>query len=221
MNRRELLKTLTVLGVAGLFPDNPYTSRPAARSVHFVGLGGGGCNALEHIHGKGVKARYTYITHPERPALPAGIRFISADPAQVNHLLQEPETFFSQSPAIENVFTEDATYILLAALGGDTGTTLVRELSRYLSKRGKSFMAICSTPFQFEGKRRIRLAEQAKGILEHSPNFRWFSLEAIRETHGNMLLSKAFALADEQFFIRYEALRNNGINRILGVGSKT
>jgi len=168
-----------------------------------VGLGGGGCNALEHIHKKGIKAKYTCITNPKRPNLPSEIEFIKFDSPEKNYLFDELEDVISLTPEIKNAFKDDVTYILLAAFGGYTGTNLTRELSKHLSKSNRMFMTICSMPFQFEGKRRNTLANRTKNILEHSPNFKWFNLDMIREIHGDMVLSKAFAKADEQFYIIY------------------
>lgn len=206
MNRREAIKTLTALSVIAILPKIIFSANPTTSKIHFVGLGGGGCNALEHIYKKGVKAKYTCITSPTRPHLPLEIKFIRFDSPKEHFSTDDFEDYFSLSTEIENVFRNDSTYILMAGFGGYTGTNLTRELSKYLSKRNKKFMVICSMPFQFEGRGRNSFALRTKKELDYYPNFKCFDLEMIREIHGDMVLSKAFAKADEQF---YTIFKNN------------
>ena len=76
MNRREAIKGLTTWGAMAIFPNlfpcgNVAGKTGAKRPIHFVGLGGAGSNVLEHIHKKGIEARYTCITTPPRNYLSA------------------------------------------------------------------------------------------------------------------------------------------------------
>lgn len=200
MNRREALKTLTTLSALSLMPKIIFPNTPTTSKIHFVGLGGAGCNVLEHIHKKGIKAKCTCITSPERLHLPIETTFIKFESPNRKNIYDVFEAYFSLSTEIENVFKDDSTYILMAGFGGNTGTNLTRELSKHLSKRNKKFMTICSMPFSFEGSNGIRFAQRTKNILEHSPNFKCFEMDRIREIYGDMSLWKAFSKADEQFY---------------------
>jgi len=207
MNRREALKVLASLGAIALLPSGIYPESFKTKELHFVGLGGGGCNALENIRSNGVRAKYTCVTNPARPHLPIDVEFIRfATPAcfdkkergSLSSVNLDDHTVLGFQ--IKKVFSEDSFYILLAALGGYTGTKLTREVAEHLIVNNKRFMIICSTPFKFEGKMNISLAEKVKDQLKPLPNFLCFELEGLREIHGNMKLSEAFAKADEQFY---------------------
>ena len=200
MNRREALKVMTAIGALSIFPGMLVPGNPGPVKYHFVGLGGGGCNALEYIYEKGVPARYTEITRSRRNGLPAEIGFINFGSPGKYYRDDHLEDDVIISPEIENILTEDDFYILLAGFGGATGTNLARELSLYLSKRNRKFMVICSMPFRFEGEGRRTLARQTRGILEKFTNFRYFEMEMIRISCGHLPLSVAFERADEEFY---------------------
>ena len=207
MNRREALKVLASLGAIALLPNRIYTESVNSQEFHFVGLGGGGCNALENIRSKGVRAKYTCVTNPIRPHLPKDVEFIKFvtptcfDRKEMGSLsygnIEDHTALDSQ---IKNVFSADSFFILLTALGGYTGTKLTRELAEHLIVNNKHFMIICSTPFKFEGKMNISIAEKVREQLTPLPNFHCFELGSLREVHGNMKLSEAFSKADEQFY---------------------
>jgi hypothetical protein len=207
MNRREAIKLLASLGAVALLPRGILQAPVSSREFHFVGLGGGGCNALENIHKKGVRAKYTCVTNPLRPHLPPDVEFVRFVPPACfdrNYMDSISKQSFDAAalpgPEIQHIFRDDSTYVLLAALGGYTGSKLVRELAEYLVLKNKRFIIICSAPFSFEGKVNIALAERIKEQLRPLPDFHCFDLQSLREIHGNMTLSDAFAKADEQFY---------------------
>jgi cell division protein FtsZ len=206
MNRRTALKTLTVFSMAGFLPEFVRSNKPAAGKIHIVGIGGGGCNALEYIRKKGVAAEYTCISSPDRHSLPPGVSFIPYDSPKYYNLLEYQDDNLAIPAEIEKVFDGDATFVLLAGFGGFTGSNLTRALAGYLSKGNKRFMIICSMPFSFEGERRKRIALNTRRFLEHFTSFRCLEMETIRVACGNLPLSVAFEKADEEF---YDIFREN------------
>lgn len=159
------------------------------KGIHYIGLGGAGCHAIEYIHKKGVKAKFIGISYPVRLHLPADIQFIS-------YVRVSKSQKFDGRELIKDNFR----YVLLAGLGGNTGTCLVEELTHLLMSRNKEFQAICSLPFTFEGEQRRMLAQRVKTKFQSSGNFICFDLNLIRKNWDDMTLSRAFEKADEQFF---------------------
>jgi cell division protein FtsZ len=208
MNRRDAIKTLTVMGAMAMLPKGLFPFTANTPQLHFVGLGGGGCNALEYIQEKGIKARYTCITSPERTHLPGEIAFVKFDAPQGNHFMDEyPEMLPNiLTEEVKSVFSTDHYYILLAAMGGFTGTKLALDLSGLLQKSNQRHMIIASIPFSFEGRRK-RFAVSAKNVLVRSPYFKWFEMDMIRKVYGDMTLSEAFIKADEQFYNIFKEYR--------------
>ena len=143
MNRRHAIRTLSALVAMVCFPKFELLSKPGPLNLHFIGLGGAGCNIIEHIHKKGVKARYTCITSPERPYLPADIEFIQFGPAGHDyHNYKVEMKDIEISDDIQNLFKGDLMFVLFAGFGGTTGTNLTRQLSAMLQRNNKKFMII-------------------------------------------------------------------------------
>ena len=157
--------------------------------IHFIGLGGAGCNALEHIYRQGIHANYTCISYPERPELPPDVYFIKYARLSKWHLFE-----------VGNLFKENCRYVLLAGLGGNTGSYLIEELLPILWVRYKEFLVLCSSPFSFEGAQRRIIAERVKTKFQSMDNFICFDLEEMRQIWGNISLKAAFDKADNEFY---------------------
>ena len=207
MNRRRAIKTLTALAAVICFPKFELLSKPGPLNLHFIGLGGAGCNIIEHIHKKGINARYTCITIPERPHLPADIEFIQLGPAEHDyHNYQAELKDLEISGEVKNLFDCDSMFVLFAGFGGTTGTNLTRQLSAILHQNNKKFMVIYTMPFNFEGVSRNAFALKTKQAIDGISNVHSFNLEVIRHNYGNVKLNVAFQKADEHC---YQLFRKN------------
>ena len=201
MNRRRAIKTLTALAAVVCFPKFDLLSKPGPLNLHFIGLGGAGSNIIEHIHKKGIKARYTCITSPERPYLPADIEFIQFGPAGHDyHNYKVEMKDIEISDDIQNLFKGDSMFVLFAGFGGTTGTNLTRQLSAMLQRNNKQFVVIYTMPFNFEGPSRKSFALKAKQSMDGIFNVHSFNLEVIRQNYGNVTLNVAFQKADEHCY---------------------
>ena len=210
MNRRDAIKRLTALGTLGAIPGLVAAAAGSGNTqnkrLHIVGLGGGGCNALEFIHRQGFQAKYTCVTHPERPHLAGDIDFIRHIPpcwlkSEERSIFLSDRTQKMEMPSrVRRLFSNDHYFILLAGLGGFTGTKMVEELTLYLDEHNRDFLAICSRPFAFEGSIMIDFAEPTRTRLQHIPGFKCFELEKLRSVYGDLKISELFARADEQFY---------------------
>jgi hypothetical protein len=163
------------------------------RETHFIGLGGGGTNAVKYLWSQQAKGRYTFVNKPERADIPAGINLI---PFQSPKILKftgtKGDIYFSdmeqplELPAeFTRLFREDCRFVLLACLGGYTGTKMAEALSGMLQKEQRDFLTICSMPFSFEGTSRLANAHEAM----------------------NLALSEAFPAADWYFYKIISKLR--------------
>lgn len=201
MNRRRAIKTLTTLTAVVCLPKFELLYKPRALNLHFIGLGGAGCNIIEHIHKKGIDARYTCITSPERPKIPADIEFILFGPAEHDyHTYKVEMKDLEISGEVKNLFDSDSMFVLFAGFGGTTGTNLTRQLSAILQRNNKKFMVIHTMPFNFEGSSRNTLALKTKQAMDGISNVHSFDLEVIRQNYGNVKLHVAFQKADEHCY---------------------
>ena len=207
MNRRRAIKTLTALAAVVCFPKFDLLSKPGPLNLHFIGLGGAGSNIIENIHKKGIKARYTCITSPERPYLHAAIEFIPFGPAEHDyHTYQAEMKDLEITDDIQHLFNGDSMFVLFAGFGGTTGTNLTRQLSAMLQRNNKKFMVIYTMPFKFEGSNRNAFALKTEQAMEGISNVHSFNLEVIRQNYGNVTLNVAFQKADEHC---YQLFRKN------------
>ncbi|MEI8226004.1 MAG: hypothetical protein WCG82_08755 [Bacteroidota bacterium] len=207
MNRRQALKTLTALAalIYLLKLELFINSRPL--KIHFIGLGGAGSNVIEHIHKKGIDARYTCISSPERPHLPRDIEFILFGTEEHDYrTYKEKIKDLEISDEIQNLFNSDSYFVLFTGFGGITGTNLTRQLSAMLHQKNKEFMAIYTMPFNFEGPSRKAFTLQAKQAMDGFSNAHSIDLEVILQKYRNEKLNVAFQKADEHC---YQLFRKN------------
>jgi len=204
-------RRLEALRVLSVSLDKTVAEVSQDKPVHFVGLGKAGCKALEYIYSKGIEAKYTGITDPGIQLSPS-IDFIPfSSPKQIRYKTNGEEIRISDldqkfvlPDQIKELFNEDCHYIILAALGGFTGTYMAKELTLMLQDQKMSFRTICSLPFPFEGKPKNRIAESALQRLLPVPGFRYFSLDSFSEYYDNLTLSEAFEKADEHFYLVFK-----------------
>jgi cell division GTPase FtsZ len=105
---------------------------------------------------------------------------------------------------VKALLNENHKYLLLAGLGGYTGTNMTEQITSLLRRNKKNFMAICGLPFYFEGQVRRLHADRVKIKLQTLANFKYFELQNIREKYGNLLMKDAFQKADEQSYLIYK-----------------
>lgn len=215
MKRRDAIKGCAILSTIVLFPRKLIWPEEINNPLHFIGLGGAGCNALEYIYNKNINAKYTGITELEkRSKLSSAINYVDfIPPKQICFKTDTGEYSISDMTQklilpdhIKQLFRENHRYVLLAGLGGYTGTYMTEELALLLRKWGKDFYIISSLPFSFEDSRRQSFARKVKDKMRWLDKFKYFELETIRETYGDITLKHAFEKGDEQFFRVFEKL---------------
>ncbi|HYK74892.1 MAG TPA: hypothetical protein VEV44_17500, partial [Pseudoneobacillus sp.] len=193
MNRRELIKGLTAIGALSILPSSILFGQAQDKPLHFIGIGDAGRKVLKHIHQKKIPAKYTCIACScwhlpwyNSSVLPEDIHVI-----QLSHIgssYESEDTSYGQLTFIESylqtpmkvstevtdLFKDDNRYILLAGLGGFTGTFLAEKLTLMLDENKKDFLTICSLPFSFEGKKRSTWANKVRQNLRSIPNVKYF-----------------------------------------------
>ena len=147
MNRMNFIKGIAASS-AGLFLPallfRKYKNSEPATKLHFVGLGAAGGNFLNYIYKKEIVARYTYIDkQPKQNPCPANRNFIKYCPEQNTQI----------ASLIQTNFMEGETIVLLAGLGGKTGSNLSAALFGHLQTARRDVFLVATIPFDFEGKR--------------------------------------------------------------------
>jgi cell division protein FtsZ len=175
-----------------------------ASIIKVFGVGGGGSNAVTHMHKQGIKGVDFIICNTDAQAMD-----ISPIPNKIQlgskglGAGSVPEV--GREAAEENL--EDIKKILetntkmlfiTAGMGGGTGTGAAPVIAQLARDMNILTVAIVTLPFNFEGRKRRLQAE--KGIQElkkHVDTLLLISNEKLREIHGNLKLSEAFGKADD------------------------
>lgn len=181
---------------------------PVERSsvIKVIGIGGGGSNAVNHMFRQGIKDVNFIVCNTDAQALnssPVPVKL------QIGESLTEgrgsgnkPE--IGKQAAIENL--DDVMEILsgntkmvfiTAGMGGGTGTGAAPVIAKATKEVGILTVAIVTIPFNFEGQQRINQAiEGLNELKEHVDSLLVINNEKLREIHGDLKLSDAFAMAD-------------------------
>lgn len=174
--------------------------------IKVIGVGGGGGNAVNHMYRQGIKGVDFIICNTDAQALE-----LSPIPnkVQLGSSLTEgrgagsiPEV--GRNSAIENVDqiremlgSNTKMVFITAGMGGGTGTGASPIIAKAAKEMGILTVGIVTTPFKFEGPR--RMAQADLGLEEFKKNVDTLlviSNEKVRQMCGNLQLSNAFAEAD-------------------------
>jgi cell division protein FtsZ len=175
--------------------------------IKVVGVGGGGSNAVNHMHKQGINGVDFIVCNTDQQALD-----ISPVPlkVQLGATLTEgrgagslPEV--GKNAAIENI--DDLKDILnkntkmvfiTAGMGGGTGTGAAPVIAKTAREMGILTVGIVTMPFFFEGKKRRQQAESGiEEIRENVDTLLIINNEKLREMCGNLPIAQAFAMADD------------------------
>ncbi len=206
--RLVLLKTPLAEMVAprpALAPAPMPVSAPAI-GIKVVGVGGAGGNVVDRLAGQRIAAVDTLAVNTDRQALKAGrakrliclgeslTRGLGAggDPAVGQQAAEaSTEALFSALRGADLVF-------IAAGMGGGTGTGAAPVVAEVARQLGALTVALVTRPFEFEGRRRARVAEQGLAELRAVadtvivvPNDRLLQAAARTTT-----VTEAFAMAD-------------------------
>lgn len=181
---------------------------PKERSsiIKVFGVGGGGSNAVNHMFLQGIKGVDFVVANTDRQALelsPVPTK-IHLGPAKTSGLGAGANPDVGRDSTIESL--DEVTTVLnsntrmlfiTVGMGGGTGTGGAPEIARVARDMGILTVGIVTTPFTFEGNRRI--AQAKAGIDEmkkHVDTLIVIANDKIREVYGNLKMSEAFANAD-------------------------
>jgi cell division protein FtsZ len=174
--------------------------------IKVVGVGGGGGNAVNHMFRQGIVGVNFVVANTDRQALemspiPNKIQ-LGKNLTEGRGAGMNPEV--GRRSAIESmdeikVFLERNTKMLFitAGMGKGTGTGAAPVLAKLAREMGILTVGLVTSPFSAEGPRRFQQAQDGINELKnHVDTLIVISNDKLREIHGNLTLSAAFAQAD-------------------------
>lgn len=175
--------------------------------IKVIGVGGGGSNAVNYMHSLGIEGVDFVVCNTDSQALA-----LSPIPNKIQlgpHLTQglgagaNPE--IGKQAGEESM--EDITKILkvntrmvfiTAGMGGGTGTGGAPVVAQICRELGILTVGIVTTPFSYEGKKRMAQAQAGiERLREHVDTILIISNDKLRQQFGNLPFTQAFAKADD------------------------
>ncbi len=174
--------------------------------IKVIGVGGGGSNAVNHMFSQQIEGVNFIICNTDAQALA-----LSRVPNKVQlgpHLTQGLGA--GANPTIGRQATEESLdeikrilevntkmAFITAGMGGGTGTGGAPILAKICKDLGILTVGIVTTPFAYEGKKRIAQAEEGVMLLKnHVDTLLVISNDKLRHQFGNLKMKEAFAKAD-------------------------
>ncbi|MEM1324186.1 MAG: cell division protein FtsZ [Bacteroidota bacterium] len=175
--------------------------------IKVIGVGGGGSNAVTHMFKQGIVGVDFAICNTDNQALE-----LNPVPTKI-HLGPEltegrgagSKPNIGRQACLESIedvrkFLEDKTKMLFvtAGMGGGTGTGAAPIIAKAAQELDILTVGIITLPFTFEGRRRT--SQGCDGLEELKKNVDTLiviSNDKLRQIHGNLSLSDAFAKADD------------------------
>ena len=174
--------------------------------IKVIGVGGGGSNAVNHMFSQNIDGVNFIICNTDAQAIAQ-----SKVPNKIQlgpHLTQGLGA--GANPAIGRQATEESLEeikrilevntkmaFITAGMGGGTGTGGAPILAKICKDLGILTVGIVTTPFAYEGKKRLAQAEEGIMLLKnHVDTLIVISNDKLRHQFGNLKMKEAFAKAD-------------------------
>jgi cell division protein FtsZ len=174
--------------------------------IKVIGVGGGGSNAVNHMFGQNIEGVNFIICNTDAQAIA-----LSKVPNKVQlgpHLTQGLGA--GANPSIGRQATEESLEeikrilevntkmaFITAGMGGGTGTGGAPIIAQICKELGILTVGIVTTPFAYEGKKRLQQAEAGINLLkENVDTLLVISNDKLRHQFGNLKMKEAFGRAD-------------------------
>ena len=172
--------------------------------IKVLGVGGGGCNAVNYMFNKGIKGCSFVVCNTDSQALrcsnvPVQIQMGRGLGAGTNPINGRNAALESQDQ-IDKIVLDPNTQMLFitAGMGGGTGTGAAPVIAKMAKGKGILTVAVVTLPFLNEGNE--ALSRAIDGIHELEKNVDSLLIinnEKLHEFFGNQLIQDAFPQADE------------------------
>lgn len=187
--------------------------------ILIFGVGGGGGNAVEHMVQNGVSSVDFVCANTDRQALniltaPTKIQLGTGLGAGGNPA-KGREAAESEEEQIRSILEGYDMVFITAGMGGGTGTGAAPVVARLAKEMEKLTVAVVTTPFEFEGGKRIKAAKEGiKELTNYVDSIITIPNEKLQDVYRNLSMRDAFKKADDVLLYGVQgiiqAIRNAG-----------
>ncbi|MCQ2348198.1 MAG: cell division protein FtsZ [Paludibacteraceae bacterium] len=171
--------------------------------IKVMGVGGGGCNAVNHMYQQGIKGVSFLVCNTDRQALsggsvPAKLQLgpglgAGGDPNKARKYAEENRDRIHEA-------LDDGTQMLFlaAGMGGGTGTGASSIVAEVAQEMNILTVGIVTIPFAFEGKPKIRKALTGVATLaEHVDAILVINNEKLKQIYPDLNILNAFSKSND------------------------
>jgi len=182
-------------------------SIPQSAEIKVVGVGGGGGNALNHMLASNIEGVEFICANTDAQALKditaktvlqLGTEATKGLGAGANPEVGRQAAIEDHARIAEVLEGADMVFIT-AGMGGGTGTGAAPVFAQVARELGILTVAVVTKPFAFEGRKRMKIAEEGiKALSEHVDSLITIPNEKLKDVMGETTsLLKAFAAAND------------------------
>ncbi|HET8860520.1 cell division protein FtsZ [Marivirga sp.] len=174
--------------------------------IKVIGVGGGGSNAVNHMFNQGIRDVEFVVCNTDSQALKTspvpnklqiGTNLTSGLGAGANPEKGKDAALESKEEIRELLGNDTKMVFVTAGMGGGTGTGAAPVIARIAKEMDILTVGIVTSPFSFEGKKKVRQAEEGiRQLKENCDTVLIILNDKLREIHGNLTIGNAFAKAD-------------------------
>lgn len=180
--------------------------------IKVIGVGGGGCNAVNHMYRQGIVGVNFVVCNTDAQALQQSPVPVKLQLGRTKGLGAGNVPSVAQKAALEKKeeikeIISDNTHMLFvtAGMGGGTGTgaapvvaAVAKEIELDDDVKEILVVGIVSTPFSFEGRRRLQQAQEGiKELRKYVDAILVINNDNLRTMGGKMPFKDALAKADD------------------------
>ncbi|MDE6113189.1 MAG: cell division protein FtsZ [Bacteroidales bacterium] len=180
--------------------------------IKVIGVGGGGCNAVNHMYRQGIVGVNFVVCNTDAQALQQSPVPVKLQLGRTKGLGAGNVPAVAQQAALEKKeeikeIISDNTHMLFvtAGMGGGTGTgaapvvaAVAKEIELDDDVKEILVVGIVSTPFSFEGRRRLQQAQEGiKELRKYVDAILVINNDNLRTMGGKMPFKDALAKADD------------------------
>lgn len=184
--------------------DMPKTQ---SNSIKVIGVGGGGSNAVNHMYSKQINGVDFVICNTDSQALEnspipnkiqLGAHLTSGLGAGSNPEIGAKSAAESIQEIQQMLSLHTKMVFITAGMGGGTGTGAAPIIAKIAKDMDILTVGIVTMPFAFEGKRRLKQAEEGvEELRKNVDSLIVINNNKLREVYGNLGFKAGFSKADE------------------------
>ena len=182
-------------------PD--YGARENSSIIKVIGVGGGGSNAVKHMYSEGIVGvdflvSNTDLGHLKNSPIPEKLLLGNGLGAGANPDIARQYATESKDKIREFIGSETKMLFITAGMGKGTGTGASPVIAEVAREMGILTIGVVTYPFRFEGKNRMKLADQGiNELAKYVDSLIVVKNQNILTFYKDQNMMKAYSYADD------------------------